>query len=98
MSFFWTKKPPFDKTTSANDKTKFSFTEKWAQKIFGTDDQNHGLTRFKICQFFDYSNMSFLRTKKPPFDKQNDQRTNPRSLVQKSGFERYLDLLTRILG
>ena len=69
MSFLWTKKPPFDKTTSTNDKTKVSFTEKWPRKIFGTDEQNHGFTRFKICQFFDYSNMSFLWTKKPPFDK-----------------------------
>ena len=69
MSFLWTKKPPFDKTTSTIDKTKVSFTEKWPRKIFGTDNQNHGLTRFKICQFFDYSKMSFLWTKKPPFDK-----------------------------
>ena len=37
--------------------------------IFGTYDQNHGLTRFKIFKFFDYSKMSFLWTKKPPFDK-----------------------------
>ena len=69
MSFLWTKKPPFDKTTSTNDKTKVSFTEKWPRKIFGTDDQNHGLTRFKICQFFDCNNISFLWTKKLPFDK-----------------------------
>ena len=40
-----------------------------AQKIFGTVDANHGLTRFKICKFYDYSKMSFLWTKKPPFDK-----------------------------
>ena len=69
MSFLSTKKPPFDKTTSTNDKSKVSFTEKCPRKIFGTDDQNHGLTRFKICQFFDYSKMSFLWTKKPPLDK-----------------------------
>ena len=69
MSFLWTKKPPFDKTTWSNDRTKVSWTEKWALKIFGTDDQNHGLTRFKIWKFFDYSKMSFLWTKKPPFDK-----------------------------
>ena len=77
MSFLWTKKPPFDKTTWSNDKPKVSCTEKWAEKIFGTDDQNHGLTRFKICKFFDYSKTSFLWTKKPPFDKTtwpNDKR------------------------
>ena len=69
MSFSWTKKPPFDKTTRSNDKNKVSCTEKKAQKIFGTFDENHGLTLFKICKFFDYSKMSFLWTKKPPFDK-----------------------------
>ena len=69
MSFLWTKKPPFDKRTWSNDKTNVSWTEKWAPKIFGTDDQNHGLTPFKICKFFDYSKMSFLWTKKPPFVK-----------------------------
>ena len=69
MSFLWTKKPPFDKTTLSNDKTKVSCTEKWARKIFGTYDQYQGLTRFKICQYFDYSKMSFLWTKKPSFYK-----------------------------
>ena len=69
MSFLWTKMPPFDKTTLSNDKTNVSCTEKQARNIFGTDDENHGLTRFKICKFFDYSKMSFLWTKKPPFDK-----------------------------
>ena len=69
MSFLWTKKRPFDKTTWSNDKTKVSCTEKLARKIFGTDDENHGLTRFKICKFLDYSKMSFLWTKNPPFDK-----------------------------
>ena len=69
MSFLWTKKPPFDKTTSTNDKTKVSFTEKWPRKIFGTFDENHELARFKICKFFDYTKMSFLWTKKPPFNK-----------------------------
>ena len=69
MSFFWTKKPPFDKRTWSNDKTNVSWKEKWAPKIFGTDDQNHGLTRFKICKYFDYSKRSFLWTKKPSFDK-----------------------------
>ena len=69
MSFLWTKKPPFEKTTRSNDKTKVSGTEKQARKIFGTDDENHGLTRFKTWKFFDYSKMSFSWTKKPLFDK-----------------------------
>ena len=69
MSFLWTKKPPFDKTTWSNDIMKVSCTEKWAWKIFLTFDENHGLTRFKIWIFFNYSKMSFLWTKKPPFYK-----------------------------
>ena len=69
MSFLWTKKPPFDKTTWSNNKTKVPCTEQQARKIFGTDDQNHGLTCFKRFKFFDYSKMSFLWTKKPPFKK-----------------------------
>ena len=69
MSFLWTKKPPIDKTTSTNDKTKVSFTEKWPRKIFGTFDENPELARFKICKFLDYSKMLFLWTKKLPFDK-----------------------------
>ena len=44
-------------------------SDKWARKIFETSDENHGLTSFKIGKFFDYSKMSFLWTKKPPFDK-----------------------------
>ena len=44
-------------------------TEKQARKIFGTDDKNHRIIRFKICKFFNYSKMSFLWTKKPPFEK-----------------------------
>ena len=64
-------KPPFDKTTWSNDKTKVSCTgqKSTLERIFETSDENHGLTRFKICKFFDYTKMSFLWTKKSPFDK-----------------------------
>ena len=69
MSFSWTKMPSFEKRTLSSDKTKVSCTKKYARKIFGTFEENHGLTRFKICKFLDYSKMSFLWTKKPSFDK-----------------------------
>ena len=69
MSFLWSKKPRFKKTTLSNDNTNASFTEKQARKIFGTCDQNHGLTAFKIFKFFDYRKMSFLWSKKASFDK-----------------------------
>ena len=42
--------------------------------------------------------MSLLWTKKPPFDKKHDQTLKPRSLEQKSGLERYWELMTRIMG
>ena len=100
MSFLWTKKPPFDKITWSNDKTKVSCTEKLARKIFGTDDENHGLTLFKICKFFNCSKMSFSWTKKPPFDKTtwSNDKTKVSCTDQKCGPERYLKLLTRIMG
>ena len=98
ISFLWTKKPPFDKTTSTNDETKVSFTEKWPRKIFGTDDQNHGLTRFEICKFFDYSKMSFLWSKKPLLKEKTSLTTKRRSILTKSRLERYLELLTIIMS
>ena len=99
MSFLWTKNPLFDQTTWWKDKTKVSCTGKQGGKIFGTYDQNHGLTRFKICKFFNYNKMSFLWTKKPPFDKTtwSNDKTKVSCTGQKSGLERYLKLLTRIM-
>ena len=63
MSFLWSKKPSFEKTTSSNEKTKVTLREKKTLKIFGTSDQNHGLTPFKICKFFDSKKMSLLWSK-----------------------------------
>ena len=69
ISFSWSKKPPFEKRTSSNDKTNITFREKKTENIFGSSDEIHGLTPFKICKFFDHSKMSFLWSKKPPFKK-----------------------------
>ena len=69
MSCLWSKKPSFEKTISSIDNTNVSCRQKEAAKIFGTSHQNHGLTPFKICKFFDHSKMSFLWSKKPPFEK-----------------------------
>ena len=67
----------FKKTTPSNDKTKVSSTAKQARQIFATADQNHGLGPFKICNFFDYSKMSFLWSKNPLFEKttSSDEKT-----------------------
>ena len=98
MSFLWTRKPPFDKTTWSNDKTKVSCTEKWAWKICGTSDQNHGLTRLTICKFFAIVKCRFYGLKSLLLTKKHDQTTKPRPLVQKRRHEWYLELLTKIMG
>ena len=98
MSFLWTKKLLFDKTTWSNDKTKVSCTEKKAPKIFWTYDQNHGLTRFKICQFFAIVKCGFYGLKILLLTKQHQQTTTPMSLLQKWRLERYLELLARIMS
>ena len=53
----WSKKPPFGKTTSSDDKKEVSNTEKQARKTLGIFYQNHGLTPLEKCKFFDYSKM-----------------------------------------
>ena len=53
----WSKKPPFGKTTSSDDKNEVSNTEKQAGKTFGIFYQNHELTPLEKCKFFDYRKM-----------------------------------------
>ena len=53
---------------------------------------------FKICQFLNNSKISFLGAKKPPFEKISSPNDETVSLLQKSRLERYLELLTRIMG
>ena len=52
--------------------------------MFGTSDKNHGLTPFKICKFFDHNKMSFVWSKKAPFEKiaSSNDKTNV-SLTEK---------------
>ena len=70
MTFLSFKKPPIEKTTLWNDNTKISCTENNARGIFGTFKQNHGLTPLKkMWKIFDYSKMTFLSSKKHPFEK-----------------------------
>ena len=89
--------PPFEKTTSSDDKTNVYFIEKLARRILETFEQNHGLTPLEICKFFDYSKMTFLSSKKPPFEKttSSDDKTNV--YFTESWLERYLEYLTRIM-
>ena len=69
MSFLSSKTAPFKKTTSSNDKIPTADSEKKARKILGTFHQNHGLTPFKKCTYFNLSYMVFLYSKKAPFEK-----------------------------
>ena len=112
MSCLWTKKRPFDKTTSSNDKTKVSWTEKKARKIFGTDDQNHGLTRFLLTKKHDQTTRPMSLVQKSRLERYLELLTRIilitllRKLVrsytplelQKSRPERFLELMTRIMG
>ena len=63
------KKPPFDKIRSSNEKADVSFTEKQAPKIIGIFDKKHQLTPLKKCKFFGYSEVSLLSSKKTHFEK-----------------------------
>ena len=98
MTFLSSKKPPFEKITSPNDKTNVSFTEGKTQKIFGIFDHNHGLTLFENANFWTIEKRHFYRIKSLPLRKQNHETTIPRSLLQKGRHERYLEFLTRIMG
>ena len=65
MIYLSPKKPPFEKTTLSNDKTKISFNEKKPWTIFRTFDQNHGnMQNFQL-----YIKMTFLSSKKAPSEK-----------------------------
>ena len=57
-----------------------------------------GYPLFKICQFFNNSKLSFVGAKKPRFDKISSPNYKTIPLLQKSRFERYFELLTRIMG
>ena len=70
LTILLSKKSPFDKTTSSNEKTDVSFTEKQAPKVTGIFDENHELlTPSKKCRFFDRSKMTLLSSKKTHFEK-----------------------------
>ena len=67
MTFFASKKPPFVKTTSSNDKNGSLFYSEVPQRISLIFDQNHGLTSSKKWKFFDCSKVTFVSSKKPGF-------------------------------
>ena len=57
-----------------------------------------GYPLFKICQYFNNSKISFFGAKKAPFEKISSPNDETISLLQKSRLERYLEILTRVMG
>ena len=94
MTFLSSKKTHFEKTTSSDEKPRSLLQKKEARKKFGIFNQNHLLTPLEKCKFFDYSNMTFMSSKKP----QHHQAIKTRSLIPKSWLERHFEFLTRIMG
>ena len=58
MTFMWSKKPPFGKTTSSDDKKKRSLIPKSRlERHLEFFYQNHELTPLEKCKFFYYRKM-----------------------------------------
>ena len=56
----WSKKPPFGKTTSSDDKKEVSNTEKQAGKTFGIFLPESWVNPVEKCKFLDYSERKVL--------------------------------------
>ena len=99
MTLLSSKNTHFEKTTSSDDKTQVSFAEKKARKKFGIFDQNHLLTSLEKCKFFDYSKMTFMSSKRPPFGKttSSDDKKEISNTETQAG-KSNLEFLTRIMG
>ena len=69
MTFLSSNKTHFEKTTSSDEKPRSVLQKKEAWKKFGISNQNNWLTPLEKCKFFDYSKMTFMGSKKPPFGK-----------------------------
>ena len=85
MTFPSSKKPPFEKRTSSNDKTKVSYRKVGSKDIWNFWPES---TIVK-CHFY--------RLKKLLLRKQHHETTKPRLLLGNiNSLERYLEFLTRI--
>ena len=99
MTFLLSKKTHFEKITSSDEKPRSLLQKKEAWKKFGIFNQNHWLTPLEKCKFFDYSKMTFMWSKKPPFGKTTSSDDKKEvSLVPKSRLERHWEFFTRIMG
>ena len=57
-----------------------------------------GQKLFKYPNFLNYRKISFFGAKKPPFKKKSSPNDKTISLLQKGRLERYLELMSRIMG
>ena len=92
MTFLSSKKTSthFEKITSSDEKPRSLLQKKEAWKKFGIFNQNHWLTLLEKCKFFDYSKMTFMWSKKPPFGKTTSSDDKKEvSLIPKSRLERH---------
>ena len=69
MTYLSSKKTHFEKTTSSDEEPRSLLQKKEARKKLRIFNQNHWLTPLEKCKFFDYSKMTFMWSKKPPFGK-----------------------------
>ena len=91
----WSKKPPFGKTTSSDDEKEVSIIPKSRlERHWEFFYQNHGLTPWEKCKFFDYSKMTFMWSKKPPFGKTTSSDDEKEvSIIPKSRLERHWEFV-----
>ena len=98
ISFAGAKKPPFEKISSPNYKTISLLQKSRLERYLELLTRIMGEGVLKSANFLTIVKCHFYGLKSLLLTKQHDQTTKPRSLVQKSRLERYLELLTRVMG
>ena len=98
ISFAGAKKPPFEKISSPNYKTIPLLQKSRLERYFELLIRIMGEPVLKAANFSTIVKCHFNGLKSLLLTKQHDLTTKPRSLVQKSRVERYLELMTRIMG
>ena len=98
VSFVGAKKPPFKKISSPNYKTISLLQKSRLERNLELLTRITGERVLKSANFWTIVKCHFYGLKSLLLTKQHDQTTKPRSLVQKSRLERYLELLTRVMG
>ena len=80
---FWPKKAFFRSKISQNTFSQSIIRKKKKLEKWPFLDQNHGLTSFEKCQFFDFLNFLFLQPRKAFFRSRISQNTFSWSIMRK---------------